>query len=434
MKNSWLLNSLVVAIAISLSACAKKESKGSVDEKPATPPAKQQGTTLPAPTPTNVGKPDITKSLPDPCSKEELEKEKNPNKKHLKEKVCADNKKPTPPPAGGEQKPPAGTPPPAGGNANNPPVTAPKPPKKQITQDEIQMMLADGDRYSAAAQDSLRTYLSLMLSEEKDEVKKAKSVKLAYEITSASLKYNALTGRYHATVNFGDKSVGLIGDLTAQETSMAENVKGFEGTIQCMDQYSDEITACETSVLTLKKSGAKAQIIFRSTPVAWIADFPPRNCITSECQKIFDMLLQTERKVIHPNTLALSTMETFEVVNGKSGFSVIAISNENQVIKIAGPLANPAMYETLNTPTQRTLTADELKDSHSGALRSTQIHDSMNDITIVRNLLSQEESTLNLMVQMAVQKDGERDHFHLRLQRKAKPIRAFNLPTRISQQ
>ncbi len=289
--------------------------------------------------------------------------------------------------------------------------------------EEVEKMMADARGYSGSAPDSLRELLMLEQSQIKSESQKLKNLRLAYSIQSAELKLNSQTGLVQVNVLISDsKSLNLQGVIRTGRTSavLASSAKGASGEITCMDETLQSGSTCQTSLVEIRQGSAIAKIIFRETDLKMIGEFPDQNRLTEECSKIYDLLRFTEKKIIESNTLKSVVMESFEVINGKSGFKVLAVSNENQVIKLAGPLANPEVFPVLDTPADRTLSAEDLVDAKTGTLRRTQFNEALNDVRIVSN---DGNGNIRMLVKMKVNVEGQRDFFHLYLERQVRPVR-----------
>ncbi|MEZ0392719.1 MAG: hypothetical protein ACAH59_10915 [Pseudobdellovibrionaceae bacterium] len=385
---------VIIALAVSLSfiACGKKKDSSSVDSAPAvadkTPKAgEQEKNSLPNPDEGDDKKNETWKGNGPPNNKK-------PGETGDEDKTSNKDKKE---------------------NSNS----------TEISKEEIAEMLADSQRYSGAGKDALRGFLTLVQEQVKDEQQRAKNLKLAYNIRKPVLNFNYVTGKYHASLKIENEKIEirLVGEMKSIASSMASTVQPVEATLACMDSAAGSGgSLCETAVVDLTYKKANAKIIFRTTTVSLDGVFPPRSCLTMECEKFYELLVLSERKSNHSNTLKSAVMETFEVVQGSSGFKMMALTNENQVIKIAGPLANPQMFPELNTPTERALTMEEMKDPATGVLRITQIHNSLKEVQIIRN---SGEGDLVLFVNMDLQRDGDRDHFFLKLNRKGHSVRVL---------
>lgn len=292
------------------------------------------------------------------------------------------------------------------------------------TAEAIQGMLADSDRYSGAAEDSLRDLLTYKQMQKPDTAQKARDIQLAYKIQKATLEQNMLTGTMKINLTIAQNGANAVVGLATQRTdsgamSLAANAKDFSGSISCLDAVTDKNSPCGTSVAEIKYKNASVQIIFRHTALVLNAVFPDRACLTAECENLYDFFRYSERKIVEANTLKSAVMDSSEVILGKSMFSVKIITNDNQVMKMTGPLANPLIWQTLDTPVDLTLTSDDLMDPKTRQVRKNSMQQTLNDVRITNN---DGRGNVNLLVKMKVREDGSRDTFEIRLNRIVKPI------------
>lgn len=415
MEKMWIRLILALAMGMSVSACGKKKESSSVGDgnlaKTETKKTTGDGKDVALPEGSNDKKgKDASGALPDGAQIKGDQK-KNSDKNGQGNQVKPDNGASK----GGQVPLQPGT--------QNPGTQVP--PKvsstNEISREEVAEMLAEANRYAPASADGLREYLAHKQNQVADEQQRAKNLKLAYEIKKATYRFDYLTGRFRIeiTLNKEAKTIGLIGDIRDQASGLASNEAGVQATATCLDQSGGKHSSCETAVIDLNYKGSNAKVILRKSAVAIRGDFPNRNCLTKACEDVYGLLRNTELKMKEANTIRTAEMDTFEVVQGRSGFRLFVTTHENEVIKIAGPLANQMEYPVLDTPTDRTLSADELKDARTGHIYKTVIHNSLYDVSIVGN----EYGNVKLLVKMRVQKNGDRDHFVLNLERRIQPIR-----------
>jgi len=184
---------------------------------------------------------------------------------------------------------------------------------------------------------------------------------------------------------------------------------------------------CQTKVAQVYSNKAYMQIILRKATARIHGDFPFVKCRTQECENVYGLLKNTEDGIKDSNSILSSTMETFEVIQGKSAFNAIVISRGDskgsELLKFAGPLANPEFYPELDTELNRNLTGDERVSPVTKTIYKTNMNDSLNDVRIQRN---DGQGKLVIKVRMKVNpENGTRDMFNIELTRQLNPIRAL---------
>ncbi len=399
MEKMWMRSVLVLAVCLSV-ACGKSKDGGSISKAPAVP--KKTNTTV---------------SKAPEASPAKADAQQNPEvNRGLK---TADKKETSQAPAAnvGAADHSAGN----SGEAKK--IEAKEKANKKTSELSLEEMLAEANRYSGAAEDSLRDLLTYKQMQS-DDKKKLRNVKLAHSIREARMTQDVSTGQMKIRLQLEDggksKTVELSGKRTTLGTvEMESDVKSVKATLTCMDQAANLQSECETSVAEISSKGAVAQIIFRHTALALNAIFPNQSCLSAECEELYNFFRYTERKISDKNTLKSAVMDSSEVILGRSAFAVTVVSNDEQVMKMAAPLANPMLWPTLNTPVDRTLTTEDWIDPDTREIRKNRMNESLNDVRLISN---DGHGRLNLVVNMKMREDGRRDTFQLRLERMVKPI------------
>lgn len=306
------------------------------------------------------------------------------------------------------------------------------------TDADTQLMLAEAKKFSGSADDYLRSFLENKQAQVSDEAQKNRNLKLAYGIRSANLKvdYNA-SGDVAVSIVVGSndkdqKTILLGGSLDGQREAKlvgASKKSGASGSIKCMDQVENGLFTCENAVVSLKLNKADAKIIFRRTNVALNAIFPNTNCRTQECENMYSLFRQTEEKIHDRTTIKKAKLETAEVIQGRSSFRLVIITNNQEVITVGGPLLNPSVHSVTNIPADRSLKIEDLVDLHTMDNYRTNMQRSLNDVRIVGN---NGHGVINLQIKMKMLEDGVQDQFQLDLERLQRNIEPTVESSRIS--
>jgi hypothetical protein len=318
--------------------------------------------------------------------------------------------------------------------------TNPIPTTDNVSNGTINRLQASADRYTGSADDYLRNLL-LNKEDRESDAQKTKDLETAASVRSASLKVDFRatngggSGRAALTlvVSQGgvDRSLQLNGAINNGRTRLASNQGNVavKGEIICMDA---DATTCETAVADLvvgSQNTAKLRIIFRHTDVHLNAKFPNRNCATQECEDIYTMFSESAAyetgAMTSPDRLIINRakMDSFEVINGRSGFRVVLNTIGNEVIAFGGPLYTHDLMTSaaVNVPADRTINIEDQINLHTGVNYKTRLNNTLKDIRIVDN---DGMGTISLNVTTDGQKQiGLQDQFQLTIERIAHPLR-----------
>lgn len=318
--------------------------------------------------------------------------------------------------------------------------TNPIPTADNVSDSTIRRLQASADRYTGSADDYLRNLL-LTKEDRESAAQKTKDLETAASVRSASLKVDFRsstgggTGRValNLVVSQGgvDRSLQLNGAINNGRTRLASrqgNV-AVKGEIICMDA---DATTCQTALADLvvgSKNTAKLRIIFRHTDVHLNAKFPNRNCVTQECEDIYTMFSESAAyetgAMTSPDRLIINRakMDSFEVINGRSGFRVVLNTIGNEVIAFGGPLYTHDLMTSaaVNVPADRTINMDDQINLQTGVNYKTRLNNTLKDIRIVDN---DGLGTISLNVTTEGQQQGTlQDQFQLTIERIAHPLR-----------
>lgn len=423
MEKMWMRTVLALALCLSISACGKSR-----DDKASPAPAPTKPADPVAPTQSTVPTPTATPTAPSASTKDDnTNKDLKGNPMTGPENVLKPRRL--------QEKPGSSASSDSRDSSNSTrsshshvSPSVPHSPAPGASASRLPSKEFDGARYSGAGPDNLREYLTVVQDEDNSisSSQRALNLKFARSIQKASLRLNTQTGQVQMILSLTslkgkDIEIAVTGAARAGQSNftLSSKTKGLSGKLMCLDALSDQGQTCQTSLGEVKYNGARVQVIFRHTPVEMQFNFQEHNCFTKECSEIYNMARYSERKIIDSNTLKLAVMDTFEVVQGKSEFRILAVTNENEVMKFAGPLANPELYPVLDTPVDRSLTAEDLRDPKTHEPRRSRLNEALHDVRITTN---DGFGNLNLLVKMKILDDDTRDMFQIYMKRKVRDI------------
>ncbi len=315
-----------------------------------------------------------------------------------------------------------------------------------VTDQEAANIQNENRRYSGSVNDGLREYLTSQMEQVTDPVQRARNMRFAFSIIDAKLRPVENSKRLQLKIKIlqmgkekesdRERVLTFSGSLGLQKKSnrleLISATKGKDGksvvqksqkaTLICMDANRPKMLACQTKVARVILNNAYAQIILRTATVRTQAEFPNRACYTQECEDAYGIFKYTMDGVQNSSSLKSSVMETAEVIQGKSIFNILLVTNGGEALKFAGPLSNPEFYPTTNTPLDTELSSDERVDSSTNMILKSNIAKTFRDVRLRRN---DGNSTLLIDVLMKVLENGERDNFQMVMTREIAPIRAY---------
>lgn len=368
-KNALILS--LLAASLSLSACGSKK------DVIAGQPVKKEQTTK---TGGQLGK-----ELPNP-----LDEEENTLPQPLPENVS----KPQPP-----TKTPPPPPPPApinGGNSNvggntQTPVVTPVAPAPQIgtnpipgdyrandpanvTRDNLTKrmtggMTADGLVYTSSSTDDLLTFLRLRNERVSYETRQA-NLAAAASVVSAKLNIDEFSGDAIVTVkvqegsdvkvynlagmnNLGGGTASNLRSVRAGNGETSTGTRPIEGTLKCMDLDG----GCDTTFVRLRLgytgSSSIVNLVFRNSAADLLVKFPDVRSENAEYLFLQEFVTNTIRQIQIPNRIKTVRMNSWEVVNGRSGVMVSVKGFNNELLGFASPLLAPEAGTGVNINASR---------------------------------------------------------------------------------
>jgi outer membrane biosynthesis protein TonB len=447
MKKIWMRSVSVVAVSLLIGACGKsKDSSSSVSVAPAAgkspieqgdkpetaPPVQEPGGGNPEQNPgKNPGqKPDQNKNDKDKNGQDQNKgRIRTPVQEKGGKPSKGENKPEQKPESKPEQKPdprPDQKPDQKPGKPDN--TQEGKPGNQQqdsrqngddsdvLSEEQIAALLKKADQYSGAADDGLRAYLRVKQDQISDSRSRSANIKFASQIQRARLKISTAQRTVGLKMILQNEEVTLTGALQSDRSAMLNGRAGstrITGKVLCFDRATSN-RACSTNVVSLEMSGARAQIIVRNTALSMDTVFPEHNCMTPACQNFYIFFRFTEVDLINSKTMKQAQMESFEVIQGRSGFKVLAVSNGGEVFTMAGPLLKPSIAQNENRPADTTLDADDLVDEN-GEIRKTSLNEALGDVRILGN-----DGRGNIHLSIKI---GSQDGFRLGLNRKVPETR-----------
>lgn len=283
----------------------------------------------------------------------------------------------------------------------------------------------DGLAYTGSAPDSLLTYLR-QRSEAPgvDAQTKKRNLTAARQVLSARINRShgdvvisldlMENGRSKAYFLEGRREEGRVTKLSLAESNGAQNI---EGTLKCLDADG----GCENSTVKLligpRGSRAVVRIVFRDSSADLHVKFPSQRSGNPEYEAMRNFWLNSKDKAHTNFRLKDAYLNSFAVVNGRSGFDLQIVGQNKQMIVFAGPLLAPEKSTKIN------IRADRSIDMADGNLFD---YDLANTISEARVINNNGLGQIRLALKMRQRNGYEQDHFMLTIKRVIEPILPLN--------
>lgn len=318
------------------------------------------------------------------------------------------------------------------------PRTAPPAPKPPGTGSNPSQNDSKEIIYSGAANDQLRTELINKMKSGRQDMQEP-NAKLAQRIVDAF--YSIEIGQasnpvtVHLFVEQADKSIAKVvlqGSLDAKHTGSLVASKANQlanetvtGTLTCMDEDS---RYCQTASLFVefqaqgqaKEKAPVARVILRQSYINLVTNVVGEYSKSEAANKFIDMLTVGNFDGVS------SMIQSFEVINGLSGFRTILKSQANQVIGFRSLLAiseEPVQAKPMMNKEELSILINSTRSEafDGGDIRFDVMH-SLTQVSVVKN-----DGQGGLVVQMVVKSaDGREDTFELDINRILGKVKKFN--------
>ncbi|UYL07215.1 hypothetical protein B9G69_009160 [Bdellovibrio sp. SKB1291214] len=212
---------------------------------------------------------------------------------------------------------------------------------------------------------------------------------LSASVTDAKLKFDSISGQSVITLSVQENGFpriyNLVGDssmdnenqivrLRAARGGNGTNTTGsmpINGTLQCLDLDG----GCQTTLvkvdLGFSGSASHIDIVFRQSVADLHFVLPEHGSGNPEYDVMEELALNTYKYKQGDNRVKTSYMHSWEVANGRAGFSVVLRTYTNELLAYSGPLVSPESGNTTNIvlkPLKKDPTQDDDGISNGGKL------------------------------------------------------------------
>lgn len=317
---------------------------------------------------------------------------------------------------------------------------------ENITQPEMDALIALSKDYSGSADDSLRELLISRADREADSYQRARNLRFANSIITVReklLKPTSKTAQAQRPTRIQvivrmllggkEQELNLSGSLASQKKGNKialvskgkdnELLKNLYGELICMDESRPQMANCETKIAHIYLNKAYAQVILRKSDFHLHGNFK-NVCMTADCENVYGLLKNSEDGLKSGNSVSSKSMETFEIIQGRSAFNIVIYTFEREVVKMLGNLPHPKFNDNKENPLDTKLDTTVTEDESKGGQYKTKMNASLSDVRLQHN---EGDGNLRIHVRMKIlsKADRTRDSFDLEVSRTVKPIRAL---------
>ncbi len=287
--------------------------------------------------------------------------------------------------------------------------------------EDASVLLDSAKQFSGTANDGLRAYLIFKQEQISDPSQQLLNLKLAAQIQKARLKVDLSKKQVEMRSFLQNEEILFSGNLRADSSAMLTAKKGketFSAKMLCFDRLMGD-GKCVTHVVSFSMGKAKAQIIFRNSTSQAEANFENQKCSTTICQNFYLFFRFSEVDLINSKNLQKIEMETFEVIHGRTGFKVLAITDGANIFTFTGDLLNTEAGARERKPVDTTLETEDLIGSN-GQIRKNTWNQALSNVRVLAN---DGKGQIQLLVHLKTPSNVAPDHFLLKLNRKVPETR-----------
>lgn len=288
-------------------------------------------------------------------------------------------------------------------------------------------------RYTGTADDALRDFLLYKMNSVKSEFQ-LRNIRSAQAVQSASLKMDLASPAKRVEMTIAieagkgkSQDVVFAGHIGADRTAhLTTNFRGnlAIATAKCLDKVVGNKATCETvhARIELGKKGQRSfvNVIFRRTNVKLAAQFAEKKCATQECEELYNVfaISQLNNQAVYnvdrdSARLKSAKLETFEVLNGRSGMKLSMITRGNELMNVSGELLRNSSSVSASTEVSY---ADQ---SASGKNYKTRLNDKIKDAAIVAN---NAKGQISVALTVGDERRNVSDKFEIQVERISKDI------------
>ena len=279
----------------------------------------------------------------------------------------------------------------------------------------------DGLLYTSSSTDTVHESLRAR-NEKVDFNSRRLNLAASAAVTSAGISVDSMSGEAVVTVKFqearGEQVYKLSGAMGGNLRSVRSGSTGsqpIDGSLQCLDFDRDQGGACENIFARIRVgsvgSSAIVNVVFRQSLADLFFDLPGEHSENPEYLSLRGMIVNSIQSASTRNKIFRTVLNTWEVTNGRSGFTVLTTTGTNELLGYSGALLAPEVGTGVSVPLSR-VTSDGDDDSRLNF--ASMISEAK---LIANNGLGQ----IRLLLKMRSRGNFKQDQFAMTVARKVKP-------------
>lgn len=294
---------------------------------------------------------------------------------------------------------------------------------------------ADGLLYTSSSTDELLNFLRARNSRVGERYRRL-NIEAAASVTFAKMTVDSLSGDGIVTLKVNEYGKDVVYNLAGSSASgpanplrlvragNGEKTTGsrlIEGTWKCVDFDG----GCENVFVRVKIGGgddsAIINVVFRNSKMDLWFSLPGQSSGNPEYLRLYELAINTIKKNLNSaNRLRTATMNSWEVVNGRSGVTLYMKAHNDELLAFAGPLLAPEAGTGVNIVLSRLAQDKEdsldLINTNSTSLRY------QNFIADARLVANNGLGQVRVKIKMRKRLDFAQDQFAITFMRRVKPI------------
>lgn len=294
---------------------------------------------------------------------------------------------------------------------------------------------AEGLNYTSSSTDELLNFLRARNQKVNHDTRRL-NLEAAASIVSAKMTIDKTTKDTAVTLKIQEGSDVKVynlagyaaeGDYASALTNVIEangeistGGRPVEGTIKCLDMDG----GCETTFVRLKigqsPTSAIANVVFRNSKADVYFELPGQYSNNPEYALIRELVHSSVKKLDNDSRIKSVTMNSWEVVNGRSGVALTIKARNGELLGFAGPLLAPETGSRVNVKLSRIAKEDDdMLDLIS--LNSAKLNYA-NTIGEARMVANNGLGQVKVLVKMRQRGSHAQDQFLITFMRTIKPI------------
>lgn len=292
----------------------------------------------------------------------------------------------------------------------------------------------EGLLYTSNSADSIHALLRAR-NEKVSPIQKKANLELAASVQKARMMVDSLSGEASVVIKMTEGSeestyvlAGSMGEGSAQALKLVRasgdhkttGKLAMEGTIKCLDLDGQCENTFARLVVKSSSSAGVLNIIFRQSDADLYFHLPGEYSENSEYIVMREFIHNSIKRVSTDNRIRSIKLNSWEVVNGRSGFELLIKGRNKELLGFAGPLLAPEAGTAVNIPLARI--GKDSQDSLDLINLDSSSLNLANTIQTARLVNNNGLGQIRIALKMRKRGEWAQDQFAMTVMRKVKPL------------